>query len=73
MTFLGVPNVVVVILLMNIVIIKGAFFLKCADGTPYKSEKSFMMSTHICTYCGQHKSAHSERVVVSVLAPRAMD
>ena len=54
-------------------IMKGAFLLSCADGKPYKSEKSFMMSTHICKHCGQHKSVHSERIVVGVLALRAID
>ena len=47
--------------------------LRCVDGTPYESEKSFMMSTHICKHCGQHKSVHSEHIVVGVLALRAMD
>ena len=45
--------------------------LRCADGTPYKSEKSFAMSTHICKHCGRHKEEHSERAVVSGVLPLA--
>jgi hypothetical protein len=33
--------------------------LQCTDGTPYQSEKSFMMSTHVCRHCGQHKTQHT--------------
>ena len=61
------------LLYYNTTTIKGTLLLRCADGTPYKSEKSFMMSTHICKHCGQHKSVHSERIVVGVLALRAID
>jgi hypothetical protein len=39
----------------------------CENGSLYKSEKSFMRSTHICKHCGQHKSAHAENRVSSYL------
>jgi hypothetical protein len=35
--------------------------LHCVDGTLYQSEKSFMMSTHVCCHCGQHKTQHTSR------------
>ena len=35
--------------------------LQCIDGTPYQSKKSFMMSTHVCCHCGQHKTQHTSR------------
>jgi hypothetical protein len=35
--------------------------LQCTDGTPYQSEKSFMMSTHVCRHCGQHNTQHKSR------------
>jgi hypothetical protein len=41
--------------------IKGNGALQCTDGTPYQSEKSFMMSTHVCRHCGQHKPQHTSR------------
>jgi hypothetical protein len=44
----------------------GAFLLRCEDGTPYKSEKSMMRSTHICKFCGQRKTAHTQKIVVSL-------
>ena len=47
--------------------------LRCADGMPYESEKSFMMSTHICKHCGQHKRAHSERANHALTSVDASD
>jgi hypothetical protein len=41
--------------------IKDSGALRCTDGTPYQSEKSFMMSTHVCRHCGQHKTQHTNR------------
>jgi Ran GTPase-activating protein (RanGAP) involved in mRNA processing and transport len=35
--------------------------LRCVDDTLYQSEKSFMMSTHVCCHCGQHKTQHTSR------------
>jgi hypothetical protein len=35
--------------------------LQCTDGTPYQPEKSFMMSTHVCRHCGQHKTQHTSQ------------
>ena len=35
--------------------------LQCTDGTAYQSEKLFMMSTHVCRHCGQHKTQHTSR------------
>jgi hypothetical protein len=35
--------------------------LQCTDGTPYQSEKLFLMSTHVCRHCGQHKTQHTSR------------
>jgi hypothetical protein len=35
--------------------------LRCVDGTLYQSEKSVMMSTHVCCHCGQHKTQHTSR------------
>jgi hypothetical protein len=35
--------------------------LHCVDGTLYQSKKSFMMSTHVCCHCGQHKTQHTSR------------
>ena len=35
--------------------------LQCTDGTPYQSKKSFMVSTHVCRHCGQHKTQHTSR------------
>jgi hypothetical protein len=48
-----------VILLADAIKNNGA--LQCTDGTPYQSEKSFMMSTHVCRHCGQHKTQHTSR------------
>jgi hypothetical protein len=42
-------------------VISGMGALQCADGTPYQSKKSFMMSTHVCHNCGQHKRQHASR------------
>jgi Ran GTPase-activating protein (RanGAP) involved in mRNA processing and transport len=41
--------------------IKDNGALQCTDGTPYQSEKSFMMSTYVCRHCGQHKTQHTSR------------
>jgi hypothetical protein len=37
--------------------------LRCVDGTLYQSEKSSMVSTHVCCHCGQHKTQHTSRWV----------
>jgi hypothetical protein len=37
--------------------------LRCTDGTPYQSTNLFMLSTHVCSHCGQHKTQHTSRLV----------
>jgi hypothetical protein len=41
--------------------IKDMGALQCTDVTPYQSKKSFMVSTHVCRHCGQHKTQHTSR------------
>jgi hypothetical protein len=47
------------IMLVPEIIDNGA--LQCTDGTPYQSKKTFMVSTHVCRHCGQHKTQHTSR------------
>jgi hypothetical protein len=35
--------------------------LHCVDGTLYQSQKSFMLSAHVCCHCGQRKPQHTSR------------
>jgi hypothetical protein len=49
------------ILLASEIIDNGA--LRCTNGTPYQPEKLFMMSTHVCRHCRQHKIQHTSRSV----------
>jgi hypothetical protein len=53
------PDISGIIALADAISDMGA--LRCVDGTLYQSEKSFMMSTHVCCHCGQHKTQHTSR------------